>query len=77
MENHIEKLDRTSLFIAAPKSHFNLDGLKKKNKFGFFNFTIFEVKDPIVFRYCRGGVQVLSKWGDETNDKLLLNEKLN
>lgn len=64
---------RTGLFIAAPKSHFNLKGLKKDKKFGFMNVTIKEYKDPIVFRYCRGGLQVLSKWGLEASDEILLN----
>lgn len=62
---------RTGLFIAAPRSEFDLTGLKK-NKKGFFAFTEFKVEDPIVFRYCRGGIQVLTKWGIEANDPALL-----
>lgn len=69
-----QKIDRSGLFIAAPPSHFDLKGLKNKNKYGFFSFTITEVKDPIVFRYVRGGIQVLSKWGLEANDEALINE---
>ena len=43
-----------------------------------FNITVTEVKDPIVFEYCRGGmIRVISKWGLEGEDELLLNEKLN
>lgn len=60
------------LYIAAPKSHFNLEGLKKKGR-----SWRPEPKDPIVFRYCRGGIQVLSKWGLEANDPMLQNETLN
>jgi hypothetical protein len=71
-----EFVDRNRLFIAAPKSHFDLKGLKK-HKLGFFQTTILEPKDPIVFRYCRGGVQVLTKWGLEANDEALLNEIMN
>lgn len=59
-----------SLFIAAPKSHFNLKGLKK-SKLGFFTFK--DIKDPIVFRYVKGGIQVLTKWGDEAEDEMLIN----
>lgn len=70
-------INRQGLFIAAPRSHFNLKGLKKNNKFSFLNITITEVKDPIVFRYCRGGVQVISKWGLEASDEVLVNEKMN
>ena len=67
---------KDGLFICAPKSHFDLKGLRQNN-LGFFNFKTIEVKDPIVFRYCRGGIQVLSKWGLEANDAELANEILN
>lgn len=67
---------RTGLFIAAPKSHFDLKGLNKKGK-GFFNISIIEVKDPIVFRYVKGGVQVLTKWGLEAEDPMLVVDKMN
>ena len=39
-----ETIDKSGLFIAAPKSHFNLKGLDKKSKFGFFNVKVEEVK---------------------------------
>lgn len=71
---NIVKTDKSGLFIAAPKSHFNLSGLSQKNKYSFLHEIKKEVKDPIVFRYCRGGVQVLSKWGLEANDESLINE---
>ncbi len=64
---------RDGLFICAPKSDFNLDNLANKG-LGFFNLSTFEIKDPIVYRYVRGGVQVLSKWGLEASDEALLNE---
>jgi hypothetical protein len=60
--------DRQGLFICAPKSQF-----VGKDR----SISLFEVKDPIVFRYCRGGIQVLSKWGLEASDELLINETLN
>lgn len=66
-------IKRQGLFIAAPQSHFDLKGLKN-HKHGFFNFKAVEVKDPIVFRYCKGGIQVLSKWGIEAEDSALVNE---
>lgn len=70
----VENTDKSGLYIAAPESHFNLNGLTKKNNYSFFNITVTEVKDPIVFRYVRGGIQVLSKWGLESSDEALLNE---
>lgn len=70
------KENRQGLFIAAPKSHFDLKGLQNKG-LGFLSVSITEVKDPIVFRYVRGGIQVLSKWGLEAEDEMLQNEILN
>lgn len=70
----ITKLNREGLFIAAPKSHFNLQGLTKKG-FGFFEMT--EIKDPIVFRYVKGGIQIITKWGLEGQDENLFNETNN
>jgi hypothetical protein len=65
------------LFIAAPESHFDLSGLDKK-KNGFFVVTKQIIQnDPIVFRYVRGGVQVVSKWGLEANDEALIVPALN
>lgn len=71
------KESKQGLFICAPKSHFDLKGLKQSSTFSFKSFIIEEPKDPIVFRYVRGGVQVLSKWGLEGQDESLVNEKLN
>lgn len=59
---------RNGLFIAAPPSHF-----KGEDKSIFFT----EPKDPIVFRFVKGGVQVLTKWGLEADDESLVNEILN
>lgn len=66
--------NKQGLFICAPQKHFDTRGLKKAGKYSFFNVTITEVKDPIVFRYCHGGVQVLSKWGLGASDEMLVNE---
>ncbi len=72
-----EKIDKSGLFIAAPKSHFNLQGLDKKSKFGFFKVQVLEVKDPVVFEYCRDGiVRIISKWGVEGEDKAYLDPVL-
>lgn len=67
------KESKEGLFIAAPESHFNLDGLTRKGKLGFFQIQKSKVDDPIVFRYVKHGIQVLSKWGLEANDPELAN----
>jgi len=67
----IARVEKSGLFIAAPKSHFNLNGLEKQGK-GFFKIFKIEPKDPIVFRYVNGGIQVITKWGNEANDPNLI-----
>ena len=64
--------DLGGLFIAAPETHFDLAGTKKTGVLGFFKTKV--EKDPIVFRYVKGGIQVLSKWGLEANDPELAND---
>lgn len=68
-----EKENMDGLFIAAPESHFNLEGLTKKGERSFFQKERIKVNDPIVFRYVKGGIQVLTKWGLEANDPELAN----
>lgn len=73
----VETSSRSGLFIAAPKDHFDLTGLTFDKKKGYFQTTIQIKKDPIVFRYVKGGIQVLSKWGIEADDPALQMEILN
>lgn len=69
----VKDINLSGLFIAAPKSKFDLSGLTKDGK-GYHKVKITEYDDPIVFRYVKGGIQVLTKWGLEASDPLLLNE---
>ena len=73
----VETSSRSGLFIAAPKDHFDLTGLTFDKKKGYFKTTIQVKKDPIVFRYVKGGIQVLTKWGLEADDAALQIEILN
>jgi len=62
--DNIERIDKSGLFIAAPSSHFNLDGLDKKSQYGYFNVEKYEVKDPVVFEYCKNDIcRIVTKWG--------------
>jgi hypothetical protein len=64
-----------SLFIAADQSLFSYKGLEKSDSgFGLFKKqkTVVVVNpDPIVFRYVKGGILVISKWGAEAEDEML------
>jgi len=73
----VKTSSRQGLFIAAPKDHFDLTGLEFDKKKGYFQTTIQVKKDPIVFRYVKGGIQVLTKWGLEADDPALQMEILN
>lgn len=80
--DQIEKIDKSGLFIAAPQSHFNLTGLNKKTKHGYFNVKSFEVKDPVVFEYCKNDIcRIITKWGTDDDqsylDPIVTNENLN
>jgi len=75
-EAEIIEENLNELFIAAPAYQFDLEGLKNK-ALGFFSTTITVVKDPIVFRYVKGGIQVLTKWGLEASDEMLQQPILN
>jgi hypothetical protein len=65
--------EKRGLFIAADESMFT--GLNKlnKNKFGFFSKVKAAqfVPDPVVFRFVRGGVLIIAKWGPEADDEML------
>jgi hypothetical protein len=76
--SEFSEIDKSGLFIAAPKKHFDLTDLEFDGKKGYFKkTTTIVVKDPIVFRYVKGGIQVLSKWGLEAEDPALQHEILN
>lgn len=73
-------VNKKGLFIAAPKSHFNLTNLSKESEFGFFEVKMVEVKDPVVFEFCKNDiVRILTKWGDENEQDYseVNNETLN
>lgn len=68
----LQTVDMSGYHIAAPKSHFNLDNLMNKTKFGFFNVTTTEVKDPVVFEYCKGNIcRIITKWGTDDDQSYL------
>jgi hypothetical protein len=83
-EGKVEEVKKNGLFIAAPKSHFKLDGTSKLGGVkAFFELSSTTVtKDPIVFQYCRGNmVRIITKWGTSDDqsylDESLTNEKMN
>lgn len=72
----IYKEDKSGLYIAAPRGDFDLIGVDDNlSEVGFVTRQVIaELTDPIVFRFCRGGIQVITKWGLEARDEALANE---
>lgn len=78
------EVKRDCLFIAAPKSHFDLKSLETVNGLAYYYKTnvnvkiIQETKDPIAFnilggneKYPNGFVRILSKWGTEDDQSYI------
>jgi hypothetical protein len=75
----------TNLYICSSEDTFvDLDTLIKEDNNSYYKPFELEkpseqklypkIKDPIVFRFVKGGgVQILSKWGDESNEEELIN----
>lgn len=83
---------RDCLFIAAPKTHFDLEGLSTHDGKEYYTsqkVQITHIKDPIAFYILRGSdenineeyVRIVSKWGTSDDksylDPIVQNENLN
>lgn len=55
--------------ICAPEKDFDISRMTKKGRF--------LIPDPIVLQPVKGGFLIVSKWGLEANDELVINEKQN
>lgn len=67
----LRKIDyNNSLYIAAPKSEFNIKKTMIESIVSKINVT----PDPIVFKFVKDGILVLTKWGLEGKDSALVNE---
>jgi hypothetical protein len=65
-------INRSGLYITANKELFDLTKLRI-----IPDTHEYQVKDPIVFRWCRGGLLIITKWGEEANDPALVIPELN
>lgn len=77
-----EKIDKSGLFISAPKTHFDLSKLSKQTDFGYFDVKVVEIKDPVVFEFCKNDIcRIITKWGTDDDqsylDSSLINETMN
>lgn len=58
-----------TLSIAAPQKDFNMQGMTVKK----FQITK-EVPDPVVLQPIKGGFLIVTAWGDEASDPIVMNE---
>lgn len=64
--------------ICAPETDFDTKDLKKRGFFFFKNPTIkISIPDPVVLQPVKGGYLIITAWGDEASDPIIVNEKMN
>lgn len=66
-------INRSEMMICAPAKDFDLKGLKK-NKYSFRSSTHIEVPDPVVLQPVKGGYLIVTAWGDEASDEIIVNQ---
>jgi hypothetical protein len=71
-----DTIDNTKLVICAPKKDMNLKGMKGFG-FSFFELKKVEVPDPVVLQPVVGGYIIVTAWGDEASDPIVVNERNN
>lgn len=65
----LEVKDSSKFYIAAPATEFDLNKSLLPSPSKILKIQM----DPVVFRLCKGGIQVITKWGLEASDPLLVN----
>lgn len=68
-----EEIDNTSICICAPLKDMNLKGMSKIGKL-FRKATTISVPDPVVFQPVKGGFLILTAWGEEASDPIVVSE---
>ena len=70
---NMTRVRETNFMICAPEKDFDMTNhIRKGNR-----IVVKEIPDPIVLQPVDGGFLVVSKWGLEAEDELLVNEKMN
>jgi hypothetical protein len=67
----IFKYDKENFIIAAPLKDMKIDNTEEVK-----NYKIVKkhIPDPVVMCRCKGGFLILTAWGDEASDPLVVNE---
>jgi hypothetical protein len=72
--SYFESSLQQSPFISAPLSEFDKDAMNRENMRIQLGETIYYAHDPIVLQPYEGGFLIVSKWGEEASDPMLVNE---
>lgn len=67
-----EEIDNRNKIICAPLKDMDIDGLKKKDSI-FSMFKTVHVPDPVVLQPVKGGYLIITAWGDEASDEIVVN----
>lgn len=73
---YVECATSHDLLICAPKKDMNVKG-KTKVGFQWLEKKRVTFPDPVVLKPIKGGYLILTAWGDEASDELVVNHKLN
>lgn len=68
------KVINSSFMICAPLKDMDLTGKRIEIKQGYI---IQEIPDPVVLKPVDGGYLIVTAWGDEASDPIIVNQKLN
>lgn len=71
-----ERVNTAAQLICAPAADMDLSQLTQQNGH-WFKAQQIHVPDPVVLQPVKGGYLILTAWGDEASDPLVLNEQLN
>jgi len=64
--------EEKELKICAPRKDMDLSGMETED--GYFFDEKKDIPDPIVLTHCKGGYLILTAWGPEASDPLVVNE---
>lgn len=71
---YFDNIKITKLQICAPIKDMDISGLELKEG---YKLTEKHIPDPVVLQPVKGGYLILTAWGDEASDPLVINENFN
>jgi hypothetical protein len=66
-------IKQSELQICAPIKDMDINGLELKDGYKLIK----HVPDPVILQRVRGGYLIITAWGDEASDELVVNQQMN